>query len=304
MEEINGQISEFSITVNDTLFIENNYGSMDVAYLKADLVSTLIADTVFQLPIGAVYGPYIENDAYRAVKIRDRMVIADSAHARHILLRAQTLEQYQAAQKTADSLVTLLKTGAESFDSLATRFTQDPTGMSNGGDLGNFELGRMVKEFNDLAFYTAELNRPYTVITQFGVHVVEVLERTFETKEEGVQLAFLNIPIIPSETTQDSLYDRILDFAGTNRTMDEFKAAVASLPGKTIQVSSPFKKNDFTLSALGSGQVSREIIRWAYDPATEVDVVSPEVYIYQKPPCTTIIGTSLLLSAVSLPRDL
>ena len=37
------------------------------------------------------------------------------------------------------------------------------------------------------------------------------------------------------------------------------------------------------MTTLGSGQTSRDMIRWAYDPATEVNAVSPEVYIFQEP---------------------
>lgn len=282
LQEINNLINEFETTQNDTQFIENNYGSFDFAYVKKEQVSPIIADSVFQLPVGTVIGPYIENNAYRAVKIRDRMIIPDSVHARHILRTAQTMEEYQAAQKTADSLINLLEAG-ESFDSLAADFTQDPSGTLNGGDLGNVGLGTFVKEFNDLVFYSADLNKPYIVITQFGVHVVEVLERTYETNDEGAQLAYLNLPIIPSETTQDSIYDNVLEFVGTHRTLEEVRSAVSTMPGKSVQISTPFKKNDFTISALGSGQTSREIVRWAYEPSTEVSDVSPEVYIYQEP---------------------
>lgn len=280
--EITGLITELETTQNDTQFIENNYGSLDFAYVKKEQLSPLIADSVFQLPAGTVYGPYIENNAYRAVKIRDRMVVADSVHARHILRTAQTMEEYQAAQRTADSIINLLEAG-QSFDSLAANFTQDPSGTLNGGDLGTVGLGTFVKEFNDLVFYNAKLNEPYIVITQFGVHIVEVLERIYETNEEGVQLAYLNLPIIPSEATQDSIYDQVLEFVGNHRTLEELRSAVVDMPGKSVQISTPFKKNDFTISALGSGQTSREIIRWAYEPSTEINDVSPEVYIYQEP---------------------
>ncbi len=283
LQEIKDQIAEFKVTENDTQFVENYYGSFDPAYVKREMVSPIIADSVFQLPAGTIVGPYLEANAYRAVKIRGRMMVPDSVHARHILRRAQTIEQYQAAQKTADSLVAVLQSGEQSFDSLAALYTQDPTGTLNGGDLGNVGLGTFVKEFNDLVFYDAELNKPYTVVTQFGVHVIEVLGRTYETKDEGVQLAYLNLPIIPSENTQDSIYDQVLDFVGNYRKLDEVRTALADFPGKTLQLTTPFKKNDYTLSALGSGQTSREIIRWAYDPATEVNDVSPEVYIYQEP---------------------
>ncbi len=278
------QIASFKTAPNDTLFVENNYGSIDFAYVKKDLVSPLIADSVFQLPVGTVIGPYEEAGAFKAVKIRDRMTVADSAHVRHILRRAQTLPEYQAAQKTCDSLVALLESGEQTFDSLALNFNQGSTSVTfNGGDLGNTALGGFVKPFNDLVFYDAELNKPYTVITEFGVHVVEVLGRTYIDREEGVQLAYLNVPIVPSEDTQNNLYDEVIEFNGTNRTATDLQAAIASRPDLNLQAAAPVKENDFTLTTLGSGQTSRDIIRWAFERGNEVGDVSPEVYIYQNP---------------------
>ena len=283
-EDINQKIAEFAVAENDTLFVESNYGQVDFAYVKKETVNSIIADSVFQLPIGTVVGPYSDAGAFNAVKILDRKIIPDSVHARHILRRAQTLPQYQAAQKTADSLVALLESGAHTFDSLAGDFNQGSMSVTlNGGDLGTIGLGGFVKPFNDLVFFNAEKGKVYSVVTEFGVHVVEVLDWVYETKTEGVQLAFLNVPIIPSEETQNSLYDRVLEIAGTNRTLDQLRSAVADDPLVNVQNSLPVQANDFTISSLGSGQTSRDIIRWGFEPSTELNEVSPEVFIYQEP---------------------
>ena len=284
LEDIEQKIADFAVTDNDTLFVENNYGSVDFAYVKKEVISPIVADSAFQLPIGSVVGPYEDAGAYNAMKILDRKIIPDSVHARHILRRAQSLEQYQAAQRTADSLVTLLESGEQTFDSLALNFNQGSTNVTfNGGDLGTIGLGGFVKPFNDLVFFNAEKGKVYSVITEFGVHVVEVLDWVYETNSEGVQVAYLNVPIIPSEETQNALYDEVLEVAGTNRTLDALRGAVADNPSLSVQNSLPIKANDFTLSSLGSGQTSRDIIRWAFEPSTEPNDVSPEVFIYQEP---------------------
>lgn len=268
--------------VNDTFYVENNYGTVDFAYVKRPAVSPLIADSVFQKPIGSVVGPYMEGNALRAAKILDRKIIADSVHTRHILRRAQTLEEYQAAQRTADSLVNLIESGAFTFDSLAQTFNQGSMSVSvNGGDLGNVALGGFVKPFNDLVFFNAEKNKLYTVITEFGVHVVEVLDWTYETNQEGVQLAYLVEPIIPSENTQENMYNDVLDFVSTNRTLEDVRAAIADRPELHLELTMPVKQNDFTINSLGTSQTSRDMIRYAFEPGVEVGDVSPEVFIFQ-----------------------
>ena len=51
-----------------------------------------------------------------------------------------------------------------------------PSG-GNGGDLGTFAPGQMVKEFNDVVF-TGELNKVHgPVQTQFGYHLIEITSR-------------------------------------------------------------------------------------------------------------------------------
>ena len=52
-----------------------------------------------------------------------------------------------------------------------------PSG-AQGGDLGEFEPGRMVKEFDEVVF-SKEVGKPHgPVKTQFGYHLVEITSRT------------------------------------------------------------------------------------------------------------------------------
>jgi parvulin-like peptidyl-prolyl isomerase len=153
----------------------------------------------------------------------------------------------------------------------------------NGGDLGTIALGGFVKPFNDLVFYNAEKGKVYTVVTEFGVHIVEVLDWIYESNEEGVQSATVEVPIIPSDETQSARYDEMLDLVSDNRSLDELRTAIASNPDLNMQSSSPLMQNDFNIAVLGSGQTSRDIVRWAFDPSVEVGDVSPEVFVYQHP---------------------
>lgn len=67
------------------------------------------------------------------------------------------------------------------------------------------------------------------VTTQFGVHLVEVTAKKFINNVQGVKLAYLVEPIVPSEETQASIYDDALEFSGQNRTVDALKAAVEKI---------------------------------------------------------------------------
>ncbi len=274
-------IPEFEATEDDSLFVTRNYGEIDAAYLKKEAVPANIADTVFALPVGSVYGPYINEGAYRAVKVVDRMVVPDSVKSRHILLRVNSQPEYVQALQTIDSLKNLILTGQSAFDSLALAFGTDGTAQK-GGDLGYAGPGQMVKPFNDLIFFQAEIGKLYTVETQFGIHLVEVTDKKFIDNEEGVQLAFLNQNIAPSEETQNQLYERVLEFVGQNRELETLRASVEADPELNLETSAPLRRNDFVVGDLGSGQSSRDMVRWAFEQG-EVGEVSPEIYIYQDP---------------------
>lgn len=278
-------VSKFQETENDSLFVENNYGSIDEAYYKKDALSAVIADTVYKMSVGTVYGPYLDVDSYKAVKLLGKKVVPDSVKAKHILRRAEDPASLTAAQKTIDSLKTLIETGAASFDSLAAKFSQDPSNAQKGGDLGFFGSGMMVKPFNDLCFYKAEPGKVYSVITQFGVHLVEITDRKFSGSEPSVRVAYISQQIVPSQETQDMVREQALQLQEKSKTIDDLRKN-ATDQGKTVETSPPLKANDFTIGSLGLNQGSREITRWAFGvdvnvKAPKVGDVSPQVYGFQ-----------------------
>ncbi len=271
---------EFEKVDNDTIFLENNYSNLDPTYFKKDALDPTIADTLFQLAVGSVYGPYEEDGVYRIAKVMNRKVVPDSVRSRHILIAAQDQASYIQAQRTIDSLKNLIETGVEPFDSLAAKFGSDGTRLK-GGDLGYSAPDQMVKPFNDLIFFDGEPNELYTIATQFGVHLVEITGRKYETNEEGIQVGYIEEAIIPSEETQDRLYRDALKFAADHRKRDALLEAIEADNDLELQTSIGLKKNDYSIGDLGSVQSSRDIIKWAFSSSNYEGNVSADVYVYQ-----------------------
>ena len=89
------------------------------------------------------------------------------AAARHILVRTQ---------HECEALKQQIEAGAD-FAALAQKHSQCPSGKQ-GGDLGTFSKGQMVKEFDQIVF-SAELGKVHgPVQTQFGFHLIEITSRT------------------------------------------------------------------------------------------------------------------------------
>lgn len=89
------------------------------------------------------------------------------ARARHILVPTE-----QACHDLKTKIA-----GGEDFADLAKAHSQCPSG-GQGGDLGEFGPGQMVKEFDDVVFSADVGEVVGPVRTQFGYHLVEVTSRT------------------------------------------------------------------------------------------------------------------------------
>jgi peptidyl-prolyl cis-trans isomerase C len=89
------------------------------------------------------------------------------ATARHILV--QTQEECENIRKQIEN-------GAD-FAELAREHSQCPSGKQ-GGDLGEFSSGQMVKEFDQVIF-NDEIGKVHgPVQTQFGFHLIEIMSRS------------------------------------------------------------------------------------------------------------------------------
>ena len=269
--------AEFVKTNNDSAFVANNQGMYNNMFQKKDELQGILKDTIGNFGVGSVVGPYIDGGSYVLAKITEKKVLADSAKASHIL---RSVNQGDAvglvnAKAYIDSLKTLLASGA-SFKDLATNNSQDPGSATNGGDLGTFAPGTMVPSFNDAIFVTGKEGGLYTVETQFGVHLIKVEKLIYKTNEPRFKVAYLSSPIIPSQETQDKKLEEVL--AVLENTKDI--ASLESNKGTKVESANGLKKNDFNVGGLGSGQTSRDIVRWAFDKKIKAGDVSTELYTF------------------------
>jgi peptidyl-prolyl cis-trans isomerase C len=99
-------------------------------------------------------------------------------HARHILIRAAAGDD-KASKEAEDKIkaVTVRLKKGEDFEKVAKEVTEDPSGKTNGGDLGYFSKEQMVPEFSDTAFKLDKGQISEPVKTQFGWHVIKVEDK-------------------------------------------------------------------------------------------------------------------------------
>lgn len=102
--------------------------------------------------------------------------------ARHILFSLrpkpdqQTPPDKEKVRQKALQVLQRLRAG-EDFATLAREYSEDPGTKENGGDLGFFSRGRMVKEFEEAAFSLAPGQISDLVETTYGFHIIKVEEK-------------------------------------------------------------------------------------------------------------------------------
>src|SRR5438874_1144521 len=101
----------------------------------------------------------------------------EERQASHILIALKPdakEEEKAAAKKKADALFAQAKANPAKFAELAKANSQDPGSAQQGGDLGSFGRGSMVKPFEDAAFAAKVGDIVGPVQTDFGYHIIKV----------------------------------------------------------------------------------------------------------------------------------
>lgn len=104
---------------------------------------------------------------------------AEERRARHILVQVEqgaSAAAKQAARKKVEQLLVTLKADPEKFAALARTSSDDKMSATQGGDLGFFAKGAMVKAFEDAAFSLKPNEISGVVESEFGFHIIQVTE--------------------------------------------------------------------------------------------------------------------------------
>jgi len=195
----------------------------------------------------SIYGPYSEDGSYKMAKLIAVANRPDSVKVRHILLSPNATKSLEAVKLQADSLIRLIKSGTP-FEILALTNSEDQGSAQLGGDLGWFPEGRMVVPFNNACF-SGKKGDLKTVETTFGIHIIEILAQSKDTRKYNIGL--VDRKIIPGTLTNQKIYSEASQFAGTNDTYEKFNKAVAE-KGLNKRVANDVAPQQKTLPGLES----------------------------------------------------
>ena len=143
---------------------------------------SLFVDAIKDVAVGQLAGPLRSAAGFHLLKLLDRRS-ADAlpatviqTRARHILLRPGGNLSQDAARAQLAGFKRKIELGLADFEALAKEHSQDGS-ANQGGDLGWANPGMMVPEFEEAMAKLAPGQVGDPLVSRFGVHLIEVLER-------------------------------------------------------------------------------------------------------------------------------
>ena len=271
---------------NDTIVAFKNVSAADVenyvnfrassdqkfsnTFVKKSGLPSVAADTLFNLNIGDVYGPYKDGSMMKLSKMVAKRQVPDSAKVRHILIPyigassaapevTQTLEE---AKITADSVLAEVIANRSKFPALVTALSSDKGSVDNGGVYDFHPSTQMVKPFSDFEFGN-KVGDIDVVQTQFGFHIIEILGQKGTSKE--VNVATIARKIEPSTETIDNVFTSASKFELAVK--GAYFQDVAKENNYVVRPVNGIKILDEQIPGLGS---QRGMVKWAFENDTKV----------------------------------
>lgn len=199
-----GQIEDSSLI---KLVDEYSETSFNAEFRKAADFQMNALNFLFGATIDSVSDVIMDMDAYRIIRLLDvREGTEEFVNADHILINLTNQDSIGAKVK-ADEILKNLKSGQD-FNETAFNLSDDPSAKQNKGQLGWFNKGRMVKEFEDAVFNAKVGDIVGPVKTQFGYHIIKLKGRS----KKEFKAAEIKKTVNVSEITRNALRSRARDF--------------------------------------------------------------------------------------------
>lgn len=170
------------------------------------------------------------------------------------------------ARSTADSLRRAILAGDVTFEEAALSASADTATAAQGGSLGRLGRGILIDPLDELAFSQRVGSISDPVEGPRGIHLLRVDSRS----ADSVSVRHVLVPITVSQATEDSLFGLMDRLEGTALESD-LEMAAAEL-GLTARRDVTLTRGASFVPGAGSLGVA---VDWAFDPATEVDDLSP-----------------------------
>lgn len=267
----------FRNTTNDSMFVSlNSDMPFYNGYLTEDKLPQALRSQIATLSVGAIVGPYKEQDFLVVSKLLDKKVEAKtSTTARHILISykgAQMSEEKRdekEAKKLADSLEAVVKADPTKFQELVKQYSSDKGSIANGGEYTiETGSGQMVPEFQSFVEKSPK-GATGIVKTVYGYHIINIKDKKSEEGHMTYKVANLIKSVKPSEATENEVDKNAKRFIQQvqGKSFNEFKN-IAKKGNYQFYNPKSAKRFEGRIEGIGTEKAS-EILSWAFNKKRE-----------------------------------
>jgi peptidyl-prolyl cis-trans isomerase D len=254
---------DFKTVTEDSVFAATqSEGTNPYAKYYVSTLPAYLSNQLESLTPGKIFGPVLDGGFYKVFKVaKIGKDTVGNARANHILIRWDDESDLgkKTAKEKARKILAEIKDGA-SFAAKAREHGTDGT-STQGGDLGFFTSGQMVKPFEDAVFTAKKTGLINDVVeTQFGYHIIEVTSIADFT---AYTIATVEIAITPSDDTQNEAYLKAQSFASDLSGIDAFKEK-ATKESLTVYDAVDLTTGERRITNLGE---ARQLVTWLFRDA-------------------------------------
>ena len=176
---------DFAVVAREMSEDSNRARGGEVGLRPASRLPDLFVEQVRGLRPGEVAPDLLRTGAgFHVLKVLERRDGGDprvtQTRARHVLLRPSAQLTAEVAARRLADMRAQIERGSSNFESLARQFSEDAS-AAQGGDLGWANPGTFVPEFEEAMNRLGVGGLSQPVVSRFGVHLIEVVERREST---------------------------------------------------------------------------------------------------------------------------
>ena len=239
--------AQFAATEELKSFVRaNRNGKIADNYVSAKQLSEEEAKALLD---GATYGPVLKNNEWTMARALDTKIVPDSMGIRHIVLP-------YAQEALADSLLTVLKGGAD-FAQVAAQYSVYDATAANGGEVGVMPFSAFSGEFA-AALANAKTGDIVKIASGDAIQLMQVYRADKPSKH--VQVASITYPVEASAATRRDIHNQAGTFSVNAKGSVEAFNDAASAAAVTPRIAS-LAQGERTIRGL---EDSRDVARWAY----------------------------------------
>lgn len=276
--EISKRLSYFESQLGSAKKVEDYFGkSID----KIELELTKVIEDQFlaqrmqtQLTSAIKVTPAEVKDTYSLLSDAEIPTMPTQVEVAQIVVKPEiTTEQKDKIRAKLNSFRDRVYAG-EDFKMLATLYSDDPGSATRGGELGFVNRGDLVPEFERAAFRLKEGEISEVVESQFGYHIVQLIER----RGEQINVRHILIKAKVNATALHAAKQKMDNIAKEiNEGTITFDEAVSKYSDDENKANGGLLLNPNTMSTLHTLDDMASALRLVVDKLAEGDVSSPAV---------------------------